>query len=81
LITGIAAIGMLVALSGLRDRKAQQPVPAGDLASKLRGRDRAGGLRAGVDDLASGELPDGELVGCPALQQSAGFAADSGTAD
>jgi predicted MFS family arabinose efflux permease len=80
-ITGIAAIGMLVALSGLRSRQVQLD-PAGDLAAREL---NASGLRAGAmaGDLASGGLTDevapadlsrGEPVGGPALQRSADVA-------
>jgi MFS family permease len=62
LITGIAAIGMLVALSGLRSRPARQAGVPGDLGT---GNLRAGvlaaeGVRAG---LVSGERGDGQGVG------------------
>ena len=67
LITGVAAIGMLVALSGLRGRPVRQAGLAGDL--------RTGDL-AGAP--ASGNLADGDLVGCPALRQAADVT-DGGT--
>jgi MFS family permease len=60
LITGVAVIGMLVALSGLRGRSAQ---PAGS-PDHLRAGDLAG-------ELATDDLPADELVGRPALQQAA----------
>jgi sugar phosphate permease len=60
LITGIAAIGMLVALSGLRSR----PAPEAGLPGDLRTGDQA-------DELDAGDLAAGDLVGRPALQQSA----------
>jgi MFS family permease len=60
LITGIAAIGMLVALSGLRGR----PAPEAGLPGDLRTGDQA-------DELDAGELAAGDLVGRPALQQTA----------
>jgi hypothetical protein len=87
LITGIAAIGMLVALSGLRGRRVQQARLAGELragelrAGELRaGELRARELRAGdlADALASGDLADGDLVGSPALRQAADVT-DGGT--
>src|SRR5580693_2751849 len=62
LITGIAAIGMLVALSGLRRRPAQQVELPGNLGTgNLRvGELAAGGVEA---DLVSGERRDGQGVG------------------
>jgi MFS family permease len=62
LITGIAAIGMLVALSGLRRRPAPQVELPGNVAEDL------------ADELAAGELAAGDLVGCPALQQASDVA-------
>jgi MFS family permease len=71
LITGIAAIGMLVALSGLRGRPVRPAELAGDstLAS-LRTGDSAASDLAG--ELVSGDRAagPGELVG-PALQKAA----------
>jgi len=61
LITGIAAIGMLVALSGLRRRPRGDGRGAGDLA----------------DELAAGELAARDLAGGPALQQAADVAGGS----
>jgi MFS family permease len=87
LITGIAAIGMLVALSGLRSRTAQRAGLPGDLVPGLAVSDLAAhgdlaaarlrdGLGTGdlADEAVSGELAAGELVGCPALQQAADVA-------
>ena len=65
LITGIAAIGMLVALSGLRGRPTQQVELPGNLGEDL------------ADELAAGELAAGDLVGGPALQQAADVAGGS----
>jgi hypothetical protein len=62
LITGIAAIGMLVALSGLRRRPAPQVELPGNLGEDL------------ADELAAGELAAGDLVGRPALQQASDVA-------
>ena len=61
LITGIAAIGMLVALSGLRRRPAQQVELPGNLGTgNLRvGELTADGVAAG---LVSGERGDGQGV-------------------
>jgi hypothetical protein len=80
-ITGIAAIGMLVALSGLRSRQIQ-PDPAGDLAAReldasgLRAGAMAGDLASGglTDEVAPADLSRGESVGGPALQRSADVA-------
>ena len=81
LITGIAGIGMLVALSGLRSRPTRRAELADDLAAgdltELAAGARAAGGRAGA--LAPGGRADGELVGCPALQQAADVA-NGGTA-
>jgi hypothetical protein len=72
LITGIAAIGMLVALSGLRSRPARQAGLPGDLGTGDLGTGdlRAGDLRAGVltagggqAGLVSGERRDGQGTG------------------
>src|SRR5580704_1129668 len=62
LITGIAAIGMLVALSGLRRRPAEQVgLPANLGTGNLRVRElTAGGVEPG---LVSGERGDGQGVG------------------
>ncbi|HJY59092.1 MAG TPA: hypothetical protein VJ418_22170, partial [Streptosporangiaceae bacterium] len=83
LITGIAAIGMLVALSGLRSRPTQQVELPGDLTATgdLTANGQRDGLGTGdlADDLATGDLAAGELVGCPALQQAADVA-DGSTA-
>ena len=74
LITGIAAIGMLVALSGLRSRPTQQVELPGDLrvgelmADGVEARLAANGQRDGLgtghlaDDLATGDLAAGELA-------------------
>ena len=67
LITGIAAIGMLVALSGLRSRPVQQAGLAGELTAGGRPGDLA-------DELAADDLAAGELIGCPTLQQAADVA-------
>jgi predicted MFS family arabinose efflux permease len=72
LITGIAAIGMLVALSGLRRRPVPQIEQAG-LPRDLRAGDLA-------DELAADDLAPSELVGGPALQQAADVASGSTTA-
>ena len=56
LITGVAAIGMLVALSGLRGRSAQLAGLPDNLLA---------------DELATDDLTAGELVGRPGLQQAA----------
>jgi hypothetical protein len=84
LITGVAAIGMLVALGGLRGRRVQRAqvqraqVQRAGLAGDLEAGDRkAGGLVDGlVDELASGGLAECKLVGRPALQQAADVAED-----
>ena len=67
LITGIAAIGMLIALSGLRSRPARASGARGD-------GEGAGDL---VDELAAGELAAGDLGGRPALRQAADVAGGS----
>jgi len=67
LITGIAAIGMLIALSGLRSRPAR-------VSGERRDGHGAGDL---VDELAAGELAAGDLVGSPALRQAADVAGGS----
>jgi hypothetical protein len=71
LITGIAAIGMLVALSGLRRRPAQQVELPGNLGTgNLRvGELAAGGVEAG---LVSSERRDGQGVGELADELAAG---------
>jgi MFS family permease len=66
LITGVAAIGMLVALSGLRGRSAQ---PAGLPDNLLAGELAADDLTAG--ELVADNLTAVELVGRPGLQQAA----------
>jgi hypothetical protein len=73
LITGVAAIGMLVALSGMRRRPDRKVELAGSLGAGNRG---TGARSAGdlADELAAGGLPAGELAGCPALQQAADVA-------
>jgi MFS family permease len=71
-ITGIAAIGMLAALSGLRVRPVQPAAPTEDLASDLAaGHLTAGGLTA---EVASGDRSAGELVSCPAIRHAANVA-------
>jgi predicted MFS family arabinose efflux permease len=71
LITGIAAIGMLVALSGLRRRPAQQVELPGNLGTgNLRvGELAASGMEA---DKVSGERGDGPGVGDLADELAAG---------
>jgi hypothetical protein len=64
LITGVAAIGMLVALSGLRRRPVQQGALPYDPTADLEVGDLAHELAAG--EIPAGELAAGELVGCPA---------------
>jgi hypothetical protein len=72
LITGIAAIGMLVALSGLRRRPAQQVELPGNLGTgNLRvGELTAGGVEAG---LVSGERRDGDVAGGPLCREGLTF--------
>ncbi len=71
LITGVAAIGMLVALSGLRRRPAQQVELPGNLGTgNLRvGELTASGMEA---DKVSGERGDGPGVGDLADELAAG---------
>ncbi len=78
LITGVAAIGMLVALSGLRGRQAglAGDLRAGDLAEALAAGDLADGHLA--EALAAGDLADGDLAGGPALRRAADVT-DGGT--
>jgi hypothetical protein len=77
LITGVAAIGMLVALSGLRRRPVQQgALPYGPTAADLEVGDLANELAAG--EIPAGEL--GDLAGCPALPQAADVADGSSAA-
>jgi len=66
LITGVAAIGMLVALSGMR-RRPEQKVELG-AGNRETGTRSAGDL---VDELAAGELVAGEMIGGPGLQRAA----------
>jgi hypothetical protein len=77
LITAVAVVGMLVALSGLRSRPVRQAELAAGLADGGPANDLTDALAAGC--LAPGDRADGELVGCPALQQAADVA-DGGTA-
>ena len=72
---------MLVALSGLRSRPARQAeladhLAAGDLTAMAADALAAGGR---ANALAARGRADGELVGCPALQQAADVA-NGGTA-
>ena len=82
LITAIAAIGLLVALSGLRSQRAElTDGPVAELAPDSSADGLASGslvaeLAPGssADGLASGGQAGGELVGCPALPQAADVA-------
>jgi MFS family permease len=85
LITGIAALGMLVALSGLRGRKTPQASLAGDPAADLAAGDLGGGLAAadlgggtGAAYLVADAPAAGDLADCPAPQRTANVA-DGGT--
>jgi MFS family permease len=85
LITGIAALGMLVALSGLRGRKTPQGSLAGDPAAGLTAGDLGGGTAAadlgggtGAAYLVADAPAAGDLADCPAPQRTANVA-DGGT--
>jgi hypothetical protein len=79
LITGVAAIGMLVALSGLRRRPVQQgALPYDPTAADLEVGDLANQLAAG--EIPAGELAAADLAGCPVLPQAADVADGSGAA-
>ena len=78
LITAIAAIGLLVALSGLRSQRAEL---ADGPVAELAPDSSADGLVSGSlvaelapDSSANGLASGGELVGCPALPQAADVA-------
>src|SRR6516162_8368683 len=79
LITAIAAIGMLVALSGLRSQRAElADGPVAELAPDSSADGLASGNLAAelapdtsADELASSGQAGGELVACPAVQRAA----------